>query len=167
MMDLNLQKEKFSEAYVRAVAAVAGFGVSRPEVDDDSVDLTIAARGGNGTVRSPRLDIQLKCTANATIHGDEAFSFPLKIKNYDDLRDEHVMVPRVLVVMRVPDDLADWFETTEDQLLLRHCGYWVSLRGEPTMDNTTNKTVTIPRNQLLTVDNLRSLMNRIGTGGTP
>ncbi|MBF0141746.1 MAG: DUF4365 domain-containing protein [Magnetococcales bacterium] len=67
----------------------------------------------------------------------------------------------------VTHDLADWFETTEDQLLLRHCGYWVSLRGEPTMDNTTNKTVTIPRNQLLTVDNLRSLMNRIGTGGTP
>ncbi|MBF0628148.1 MAG: DUF4365 domain-containing protein [Magnetococcales bacterium] len=166
-MDLNLQKEKFSEAYVRAVAAVAGFGVSRPEVDDDSVDLTIAARGGNGSVRSPRLDIQLKCTANAPINGDEAFSFPLKIKNYDDLRDEQVMVPRVLVVVRVPDDLAHWAEATEEQLLLRYCGYWISLRGEPATDNFTNKTVAVPRHQMFTVDALKALMTRIGIGGTP
>ncbi|MBF0614325.1 MAG: DUF4365 domain-containing protein [Magnetococcales bacterium] len=166
-MDLNLQKEKFSEAYVRAVAAVAGFGVSRPEVDDDSVDLTIAARGGKGTVRSPRLDIQLKCTANAAIDEGKTFSFPLKIKNYDDLRDEQVMVPRVLVVVRVPDDVAEWSEVAEDQLLLRHCGYWVSLRGASAVNNTTNKTVDIPRSQIFTVDHLKSIMNRIGTGGMP
>lgn len=166
-MDPSLQKEKFSEAYVRAIAAVAGFGVSRPDVDDDSVDLTIAARGGNGTVRSPRLDIQLKCTTNATINGDDSFSFPLKLKNYDDLRDEQVMVPRVLVVVRVPNDLAHWAESTEEQLLLRHCGYWISLSGAPATNNATNKTVTVLRNQMFTVDGLKALMNRIGTGGTP
>ena len=166
-MDLNLQKEKFSEAYVRAVAAVAGFGVNRPEVDDDSVDLTIAARGGNGTVRSPRLDIQLKCTANAMPKGEETFSFPLKLKNYDDLRGEQVMVPRVLVVVRVPGDLARWAEAAEEQLLLRHCGYWISLRGDPSTGNATNKTVTVPRNQMFTVDGLKALMARIGTGKAP
>ncbi|MEO5365718.1 MAG: hypothetical protein H7831_05085 [Magnetococcus sp. WYHC-3] len=52
-MDSNVQKEHFSEAYVRAVAAVAGYSVSRPGVDDDSVDLTISAPGGNGTLRAP------------------------------------------------------------------------------------------------------------------
>lgn len=166
-MNLNLQKEKFSEAYVRAVAAVAGYGVSRPEVDDDSVDLTIAARGGNGTVRSPRLDVQLKCTASAAINGDEAFSFRLKLKNYDDLRDEQVLVPRVLVVVRVPDDLAHWVEASEEQLQLRHGGYWISLRGEPATDNATNKTVNIPRSQMFTVDGLKALMTRIGTRDAP
>lgn len=49
-MELNQQKELFSEAYVRAVAAVGGFSVSQPEVDDDSIDLKIVARGGEGIV---------------------------------------------------------------------------------------------------------------------
>ncbi|MEO5365717.1 MAG: DUF4365 domain-containing protein [Magnetococcus sp. WYHC-3] len=95
------------------------------------------------------------------------FSFPLKLKNYDDLRDARVMVPRVLVVVRVPRDLAQWAEASEEQLLLRHCGYWVSLRGEPTTDNATSMTVSVPRNQIFTVDALKVLMTRIGAGGTP
>jgi hypothetical protein len=44
-MDENQQKEQFSYAYVRAVASVAGYGVHRPEPDDDSVDLVVSARG--------------------------------------------------------------------------------------------------------------------------
>jgi len=47
-MTLDGRKEAFSRAYVEAVAAVAGYGAYRPTVDDDSVDLDIAARGGGG-----------------------------------------------------------------------------------------------------------------------
>ncbi len=32
------RKEQFSFAYVRAVGATAGFGVSEPNVNDDSID---------------------------------------------------------------------------------------------------------------------------------
>ena len=168
-MELNLQKEQFSVAYVWAVAATAGFGTSIPPkvMDNDSVDLTIAAHGRNGTVRSPRLDIQLKCTANAELKEEESFPFPLPIKNYNDLRGDDFMVPRLLVVVRVPDDLSLWTEATEDQLLLRHCGYWVSLRDAPLIENTTNKTVTIPRKQMFTVEGLKDLMTRIGEGEMP
>ncbi|WP_242037834.1 DUF4365 domain-containing protein [Tolypothrix sp. FACHB-123] len=35
-MDVNQQKEQFSNAYVRAVASIAGYSVYRPEVDDDN-----------------------------------------------------------------------------------------------------------------------------------
>ncbi|MEZ2225342.1 MAG: hypothetical protein ACBR50_03540 [Microcoleus sp.] len=52
-MELNQQKELFSKAYVRAVAAVAGFSVNQLEVDDDSIDLHIVGRGGGGTIFSP------------------------------------------------------------------------------------------------------------------
>src|SRR5581483_7510794 len=62
-MDLSQKKQEFSNAYVKAVAAVCGYATHQPSVDDDSVDLGIAARGGGGTVRSPKLDLQLKCTA--------------------------------------------------------------------------------------------------------
>ena len=41
MMDLNQCKEQFSIAYVRAVASAAGYGVQKPDVDDDSIDLRV------------------------------------------------------------------------------------------------------------------------------
>jgi hypothetical protein len=36
-MDINQQKEQFSITYVRAIAAVAGYSLYRPEIDNDSV----------------------------------------------------------------------------------------------------------------------------------
>lgn len=48
------QKEQFSVAYVRAVAAVAGINIYRPEVDDDSVDIGFAARAFDGLPLRPQ-----------------------------------------------------------------------------------------------------------------
>jgi len=56
-MDLNTQKEQFSIAYVRAVAAVAGVKILRAEVDDDSIDIGFERSGGCAA----KLDLQLKC----------------------------------------------------------------------------------------------------------
>ena|SRR5581483_1632633 len=164
-MDLNQRKEQFSQAYVKAVAAVAGFAWYEPSVDDDSVDLGLAQRGGRGTVRSPHLEMQLKCHAMPTPAEDE-FSFWLKRKNYDDLRDE-VEVKRILVVVLVPDDLADYLHESESQLALRRCGYWLNLRGFPPTDNETGQTVKIPRSQRFTVESLKGIMERIGQGALP
>ncbi len=107
-MNINEQGQRFSFAYVGAVASVAGFGVVEPPTDDDSVDLTVAKRGLGGTVRSPRLDIQAKHQrCDAIPEGDLAY--PLPIKNYVDLRGADFLVPRILVVVFVPavDDNAD------------------------------------------------------------
>ncbi|MBF0552340.1 MAG: DUF4365 domain-containing protein, partial [Deltaproteobacteria bacterium] len=71
MVDLQLQKEKFSEAYVRAVASAAGFSITKPEVDDDSIDLILGHRGGRGTVRSPQVGLQLKCTSRDIMSGED------------------------------------------------------------------------------------------------
>ncbi len=46
-MELNLQKEQFSNAYLRAVAAAAGFQIYKPEPDIDKIDWGIAAPGPN------------------------------------------------------------------------------------------------------------------------
>jgi hypothetical protein len=165
-MDLNLQKEQFSIAYLRAVAATAGFAVSPPGVDDDSVDYTIAVRGGSGTIRSPRLDIQLKCTAAPLAAGAD-LRYALKKKNCDDLRGDAFMVPRLLIVVRVPELTQDWLRQSENELAMRHCGYWVSLRGKPDMTNETTVTVSVPRSNVLTVDALRELMRRIGEEDIP
>src|SRR4051812_4894837 len=97
-MTENNQKEQFSIAYIRALAAVLGLKVTREEVDDDSVDVTLLRTGGT----APKLDIQLKCSG-AIQKMELDFPFRLTIKNYDDLR-RRTMVPRILVVLEVPTD---------------------------------------------------------------
>lgn len=165
-MDINQQKEQFSNAYVRAVAAVAGFTCYKPEPDVDSVDWCIAAVGGRGTTRSPKVELQLKCTSR-DVMDDKVIGYPLKIKNYDDLRADNYQVPRILVIVLVPDKLEDWLRQSEDEMAMRHCGYWVSLRSQPQTDNEASVTVRIPRVQQFTVDSLKELMERISNGGLP
>jgi hypothetical protein len=165
-MDLAQQKEQFSFAYLRAVAAVAGYTLYRPEVDDDSVDWGLAARGEAGTPRRPRVEVQLKCTARDVLDGDR-IRFPLKRKNYDDLRDDNSLVPRVLVVVLVPPSPADWLRHSEEEMAMRHAAYWLSLRGRPDVPSEETVTVYLPRAQQLTPAALVQMMKRINDGGAP
>jgi len=161
-MDLNKQKEQFSIAYVRAVVAVAGFNVYKMEVDEDSIDLGIAATGALNLPRSPKLDLQLKCSA-ADILQAETVNFPLKIKNYVELRAD-TLVPRLLVVIIVPNTVSDWLQQSETELIMRRCGYWMSLRNEADVENTSSVTVRLPRAQVFTPDQLGRIMTRINAG---
>lgn len=165
-MDINAQKEQFSRAYVQAVAAVAGFAWSVPSVDDDSIDLTLSDRGGGGTIRSPKLDLQLKCHAQIT-PDQPNFSFDVKVKNYHDLRDNTVMVPRILVVVLVPDHITEWIHHSEPEMALRRCGYWISLRGYPDTQNFRTVAVTVDRTRQFNPANLAQIMQRLRTGGMP
>jgi hypothetical protein len=163
-MELNQRKQAFSVAYARAVASVAGFTVYSPEVDDDSVDLGIAA--GSSHPRRPRLEAQMKCSADDVL-GASSFPFFLIKKNYDDLRVVELVVPRILVVVRVPPDPNDWLDITEERALLRFSGYWHSLRGAQDTSNESGITVHIQRSRLFDAAQLKELMARIQSGGNP
>lgn len=166
-MDLSQKKEQFSEAWLRAVAAAAGFAVAKPTVDNDSIDLTVSKRGGKGTVRSPKLDVQLKCTATEIIKETD-LRFPLEKKNYDELRYDNFAVPRILVVLCVPAEPKDWLQLVEEShLLLKQCAYWTSLRGKPESPNETTVIVSLLRTQRLDDASLLSIMERIEQGGIP
>jgi len=102
-MDLNLQKEQFSNAYLRAVAASAGFQIYKPEPDIDKSDWVIAAPGPKRTTRSPKVEVQLKCTSREVLRPDQ-LAFFIDLDTYDNLRDPNHMVPRILVVVVVPDE---------------------------------------------------------------
>lgn len=164
-MDINQQKEQFSITYIRAIAAVAGYSLYRPEIDNDSIDLGIVSRGGAGKILSPRLELQLKCTARDIL--DESYiKYPLILKNYNDLRI-NALVPRILVVVLVPEKIADWIKQTEDELCLRHCAYWVSLRGMPETENRNNVTIELLRSNQVTPDALQGIIKRISFGELP
>ncbi len=164
---LNDLKAEFSHAYVRAVAHAAGYFVQEANrtFDGDGVDLTILARGAGGVVRSPRLDVQLKATEDPV--SEDPFLFVLKIKNYDELRSTELQVPRVLVVVVVPQDVGQWVSATERELALRHCGYWVSLRGQPATENSTSVSIRVPRSPCFHVEPLQLIMERVKNGGLP
>jgi len=129
------------------------------------VDLGLASRGGTGPILSPRLELQLKCTSRDVL-SESSVRYPLNLKNYNDLRI-NALVPRILVVVLVPENLADWLVQSEDELLMRHCGYWVSLRGLPETPNTTTVTVELPRSNQFTVEAVVSMFQRISNGGLP
>ncbi|MEP7011279.1 MAG: DUF4365 domain-containing protein [Acidobacteriota bacterium] len=138
--------------HLRAIAAVAGYTVSVPESDYDSVDLIVKSRRG----RRSQLEFQVKCTTQIIPSG-ESISFELPRKNYDDLRADTI-APRVLFVVLVPKDTGAWLQQNERRMHLRHCGYWFSLRGFAQRPNSTSVTVQIPRGNLLTPAALQALM---------
>ena len=161
-MDINQQKEQFSLAYLHVVATAAGYKLSDPRVDDESVDVIIGQSGGEGTVRSPRLEVQLKCTERDVLRED-GVHFQLKRKNYDDLREPDVMVPRILIVMLVPEDTSEWLNTVpEEELCLRCCAWWMPLVGEGERLGVESPTVVLPRQNLFNPDALRMIMGKVG-----
>lgn len=151
-------EDVLSEVYVSAIAGRAGYTVSKPNLDRDSVDLTISAGGRS----RPKLDLQLKGTITLDASSDR-MPFSLKVKNYNDLR-EATQTPRILVVVRLPRDPEQWLSVLPAEMILRHSAYWVSLRDAPETDVEHAKTVYIPTGNRFDIESLKALMDQSRTG---
>ncbi|MCG8671027.1 MAG: DUF4365 domain-containing protein [Pseudomonadales bacterium] len=162
-MDISKRKELFSIAYLTAMAAQAGLNHQFPAVDDDSIDISLMGKGYTGTIRSPQIDIQLKCTSQDIIEGDK-LKFDLKLKNYNDLRGENVGNTRYLMVLIVPEDPSEWAEIGKDNLTLQNSFYWSSLRFSPETSNASKIRVEIPTSQRVNTDTLLSFMDMASKG---
>jgi hypothetical protein len=162
-MDSKQQKEQFSNAFLHAIAAVSECSISKPSVDDDSIDWTLS----KVMPRRPKLDLQLKCTGQAKKEIESTIPFSLKTKNYDDLRVTDLLCPRILVVVFVPDNVGDWLTSDLESLTLRRCAHWMTLFGFSDSLNDTSETVYLPTDQKFDVDALNAIMQRISDGGQP
>ncbi|MBL8912027.1 MAG: DUF4365 domain-containing protein [Archangium sp.] len=166
MSDIKLQGD-FGVAYVKAVAHAAGYFVELAgrAADDAGIDLTIFALNATKRRQAPRLDVQVKTTVEELV-GDP-FPYDVTAKNYDELRDDGPNnLPRILVVVSVPRDQREWLSASESQLVLRKCGYWVSLRGQPPKTNTSEVRIRIRRSDCFHPDNLKAIMAGLMLGGT-
>ena len=130
-------------------------------MDQNSVDLSIHDDGPD----RPALNLQLKATAILDAPRNGCFSFRLPIKNYDDLRCE-TRIPRLLVVLELPQDEARWMMVTSEELALRRRAYWLSLQGgeHGEVSNKTTVTVHVPVGNVLNVETLQTLMERSRKG---
>ena len=144
--------ELFSLAYIRAVAAQAGYQITRPETDT-GIDGTIVGDTGH----RPKIDFQAKSTSADIRRGGQLY-YPLPVSNYEILRAAIPSMPRILIVVLIPRDPIQWLNQDENELCLRHCAYWLSLAGEPAVPNTTSVTVHIPTANVFSSEQLHSLM---------
>jgi hypothetical protein len=167
MLPTNQIQEALSRAYVYAVAGRAGFtcGTISPDFGFDLFLRSVERHGGQYWDSGPQLDIQLKSTTQAEVRETEV-AYDLDVRTYNLLRHVARDRPCVLVLLVLPEDEALWLTQSEDELVLRHCAYWMSLGGADPTENEVRVRVTIPRENRFSVEGLKDLMRQLGGGTT-
>jgi len=163
MLTDNQVKEQLSIAYVNAVAAICNFGCEITRLDIDSIDVSITCNGNlaaDSIIRSPEIKIQLKATENLVLNASGHYSFPLSIKNYDDLR-ANTLAPRLLVVLNLPNSRDGWLSHSINDLIIRNCAFWLNLKGAPNVFNTANITVHLSALNVFSPNALKDLMLKV------
>ena len=155
LSDKDIESE-ISYTYLHAVTSQAGMecNVTARHSDGAGIDARIHALGHyGGPLTDITLEVQLKATIAEPTERDDSLSYPLRLKNYNDLRKE-TQCQRILVVLFLPRDSGDWLHQSEDELAIRRCAYWCSLRGALESENKTNQTVYLPKSQLMSPEAL-------------
>ena len=104
--------------------------------------------------------IKLKATRQQLTYSTGRYSFPLEIKHYNQFRLEAGYdSPIYLVVFQMPQSEDEWLSCSPEQLVLRRCLRWVSLRSAPAPERADQETITVylPEKQVLTPEALRKL----------
>ena len=156
---------ELSYAYLHAIAASAGISCKVTDRHDDGIGIDAQLRckekfAADSFLTQFAVDVQLKATAQDVTYRQGRFSYPLDLKNYDELRAKDCGAPQLLVVLFLPQDEIDWLSHSVESLICRKCAYWLSLRGAGASQNDTSQTVYIPDSHGLSTANLRNLMTR-------
>jgi hypothetical protein len=166
-------ESELSYAYLHAVASKAGMSCrcgNRHE-DNSGTDAVLTAwlpPVDPSTLTEVTINVQLKATVKDP--GDDGVNlsyFLSEPKRYHDLRSETVAVPRILVVLFLPHDASEWLHHSPEQLALRRCAYWESLRGAPEITTTSGTTVKLPRTHVFSPEGLTHLTTRLSRRDFP
>lgn len=160
-------ESELSHAYLHAVASHAGLAYQPADriTDADGIDATLRATGrfeANTEITQVIFDVQLKATTKIPRARNGRLALRLSAKNYNELRSVRTMSQRLLVALFLPESPDEWVIHSEKQLVLRKCAYWMSLRGAPEIDTATT-TVYIPKKNVFSSVQLRSLVERLST----
>lgn len=161
MMTREHRQEALCRAYVQAVAAQAEVTWGKPDSDygiDLSLRLVSPVEGRRRDVGT-QIDLQLRSTTRAIVNDTEVI-YDLDVDTYNDLRDADRPTLFLLILFVMPSDEAFWISQTPEQLCLRHCAYWVSLRGLPSTTATSSIRITIPRTNIFSVETLTRLLQQ-------
>lgn len=153
------QQGYFGESFVRVLASAAGLIAGQQDLDHTGVDFSIDFPGARGTARFPKIEAQVKSWSSPK-GNDLCWQYSMDVGNYNDLAGEGFVIPRYLFLIIVPPDVRQYAYVDETSMRLSHCGYWASLRDLPVVDPAAQQKITVhvPKSNLLTVGELRTLL---------
>jgi hypothetical protein len=157
-------ESELSYAYLHAVAARAGFACQASDrlSDIHGIDATVRVLerlSPDSVLTDFTIDIQLKATIQNLSEIGGKFSYSLPIVQYDKLRSQSAANQKLLVLLRLPENSDEWLRLNEEQLVMKRCAYWVSLRGAPEIIGQKSTTVRVPRKNVFSPDSFRKIAN--------
>lgn len=160
VLDARQHQGKFGEDYVRVLASAAGLIVLKDDLDVDGIDLGFRATGRYGKVYSPTIEAQIKTWSTPAGPSGHLLYRGLDESQFNKLAGADFAVPRFLFVICVPTEAQRYASSLTDGLMLRHLGYFVSLRSEERIvhpDRRRKRPVKVPTANVLTAATLRRL----------
>jgi len=162
LTDNDIESE-ISYAYLHAVASHVGAGChsANRASDGNGIDAIVTGWGpfeNGGYLQEVDIKVQLKATIGIPNINNGYISYFLNgINRYNDLRTAALATHRILVVMFLPPQIEHWLNITEEELMLKKCAYWVSLRGASESQNESGQTIYIPQNQIFNSNSLKEI----------
>lgn len=154
-------QQQLSLASISSVIATAGLTLGRWETDYDGVDLSIRSYAKYPECTGSTIDVQLKCTTQASVLKQDALSWSLESSTHNRFTDPDRIELGVLVVLLVPVTYDDWLHQDERRLKAKGCMYFSSAdEWDPIGDGADSKTVHCRRSDILTSDALLQLMHK-------
>ena len=154
-MNLNIQKEDFSKAYVYALAAQSGWTVGSWSQDPFKIDTSLKklVKMSDGFEEVLQIDFQLKCTEQPTTDNKDFISFTLKKEDFEALSKRKGGKPLLLCVLVVPNKLDEWIKLVDSSAeeihrstCLKHCGYLAFISDEAGNYLENDKTIRFQKN---------------------
>ena len=158
-------QEMLQLGYLFAVSAAAGCNTWQPQIDE-GVDVLLSHTSAAHLSNQAWLHIQMKATGASGSKQASRISAKMSRKRYNELRDPNVTFNKIVVIMHQPTSQAKWISAGQQNLVIRHCAYWVSLRGLPEPPGSGDYvTVTAPLSNVFDDVELCRLMAIVGQGG--
>lgn len=160
------KQEQLSLAVLHATCAKAGFGFKiSGRIQDNwgwDAEADVYERlDAESILTDFAIKFQAKATRQQLTFSDDRYSFPLDVAHYNRLRAAGASdKPTYLVVFQMPANEPEWFEASPEQLVLRHCLRYVSLRNAPATFNDDSVTVYLPAKNILHPDGLREIVRQ-------
>jgi hypothetical protein len=160
-------KERETQVSIQRGGDAFACGPTHRHLDACSVDAQVDVReilDPNATLTDFSLQFQLKATSANLPLIDDKLSYALEVDQYDKLRSTAVAIPRIAVLMVLPEDPEEWLTVSADALITRRCARWTSLYGAPETANTRTTTVRFAVDRVLTPKALREIARRVAVG---
>lgn len=161
MLPTSQRQENLSRTYVRAIAAQAGVlcGSTEQGFGFDLFLRLVDWQDQQHVIGGAQLDVQLKSTTRAEVRA-ATIVFDLDVRAYNLLRQKTLGPPSLLVVLVLPEYETQWLNQSPEELVLRRCAYWMSLQGADSTTNQTTIRISIPRENVFSVEALQRLLSQ-------